>query len=224
MNGRVVIGLVAAALLVIAGTIVVRQTSSHDDPSVAKKSPLASNTPRAAKHDSPRQAGFESAGGVELIPAPSTPPIERPAGASRPPRTDAEPAPAGLLGGSPPAKPADAQNPDDFPDEPIIPVPIARAALGLVGVDPEAEEVWYWAINDPSLSPDDRKNLIEDLNEDGFPDPKHITIDDLPLILSRIELIEEIGPDAMDDTNAEAFAEAYKDLVKMLARLAEQQQ
>jgi hypothetical protein len=37
-------------------------------------------------------------------------------------------------------------------------------------------------------------------------------------------LIEELGPDAMDETNAEAFAEAYKDLVKMLARLSEQQQ
>jgi hypothetical protein len=218
MNGRVVIGLVAAALLVVAGTIVLREAAPPDEAAAGKKPALASNAPRTVKRDAPRQAGFE-AGGVELIPAPPTPPIERTAAASRPPKPETQTPTTGLLGGSPPTKPEDAPDPDDFPDEPIIPVPIARAALGLVGVDPEAEEVWYWAINDPTLSADDRKNLIEDLNEDGFPDPKHITIDDLPLILSRIELIEEIGPDAMDDTNAEAFAEAYKDLVNLLARL-----
>lgn len=220
MNGRVVIGLVATALLVVTGAIILRQTAPSADPAAGKKSPLAANAQRTPKRDTPRQASFD-AGGVELIPSPAASPVERPAASSQSPRTGTEPAPAGLLGGSPPAKPEDD---DEFFDEPIIPLPIARAALGFVGLDPEAEEVWYWAINDPSLSPDDRKNLIEDLNEDGFPDPKNITIDDLPLILSRIELIEELGPDAMDETNAEAFAEAYKDLVKMLARLSEQQQ
>jgi hypothetical protein len=225
MNGRVVIGLAAATLLVIAGAIIVRRTAPPDTASAPNKSPLASGAQRGARHDSSRQAGFEPPGGVELIPPPSTPATERPLPTPRPQKTDAESSPPGLLGGTPPGtKPEDAEIPDEFLDEPIIPVPIARAALGFVGVDPEAEEVWFWAINDPTLSPKDRKDLIEDLNEDGFPDPKNITVDDLPLILSRIELIEEIGPDAMDDTNAEAFAEAYKDLVKMLARLSEQQQ
>jgi hypothetical protein len=91
--------------------------------------------------------------------------------------------------------------------------PTARAALSFVGADPEAEAYWLGAINDPKLPANERKDLIEDLNEDGLPDPKHPTVDDLPLILSRISLIEAVGLDAMDQVNADAFAEAYKDLV-----------
>ena len=60
---------------------------------------------------------------------------------------------------------------------------------------------------------------IEDLNEEGFADPKNLTPDDLPLILTRLALIEEHAPDAMDEVNAAAFAEAYKDLMNMAARL-----
>ena len=41
----------------------------------------------------------------------------------------------------------------------------------------------------------------------------------IPLILSRLELIEEIAPDSMDAVNLAAFEEAYKDLVNMLAKL-----
>jgi hypothetical protein len=103
--------------------------------------------------------------------------------------------------------------------QPLVPKPIARNALGYVGADGDAEEVWVNAINDPNRDAEERKDLIEDLNEDGFPDPKHITEDDLPLIVSRLLLIEELAPDAIDDVNAAAFAEAYKDLVKMLERL-----
>jgi hypothetical protein len=40
------------------------------------------------------------------------------------------------------------------------------------------------------------------------------------LILSRIALIEELGPGAMDEVNDAAFREAYKDLVNMYLRLA----
>jgi len=97
--------------------------------------------------------------------------------------------------------------------------PAARIALAWVGADEEAEAYWYVAINDPTLPPNERQDLIEDLNEDGLPDPKHPTVDDLPLIASRLLLLEEIGPFAMDDVNAEAFQEAYKDLVN-LANLA----
>jgi hypothetical protein len=103
--------------------------------------------------------------------------------------------------------------------EPVVPLEVARVALGFVGQDPEAEDAWVEAINDPALSPKDRQDLIEDLNEEGFADPKNLTVDDLPLILSRIELIEELGPDAMDDVNAAAFAEAYKDLTNMLDKI-----
>jgi hypothetical protein len=94
--------------------------------------------------------------------------------------------------------------------------PTARTALSLVGADPDAEQYWVGAINDPNLSAHERQDLIEDLNEDGLSDPKHPGPQDLPLILNRVQLIEELVPYAMDQVNAEAFAEAYKDLNNML--------
>jgi len=97
-----------------------------------------------------------------------------------------------------------------------IVAPEAREALSYVGTDANAEAVWLNAINDPTIPANERKDLIEDLNEDGFPDPHHITADDLPLVMTRIAMIEQIAPNAMDDTNAAAFAEAYKDLTNML--------
>ena len=90
--------------------------------------------------------------------------------------------------------------------------PLARVALSFVGTDAEAEAYWFEAINDPSHPPGERQDLIEDLNEEGFVDPKHPTQDELPLIMSRIQIIEELWPWAMDDINSEAFAEAWKDL------------
>lgn len=98
--------------------------------------------------------------------------------------------------------------------------PIARLALSEVGFNQAAEEYWLSAINDPNLSDHERRDLIEDLNEEGFEDPKNLTEEDLPLILRRIELIETYAPDAMDDVNAAAFQEAYKDLVNMFAKVA----
>jgi len=68
-------------------------------------------------------------------------------------------------------------------------------------------------------TPNQRKNLIEDLNETGFADPRNLTAADLPLIESRIALIEQVANDAMDDVNSAAFDEAYKDLLNMRARL-----
>ncbi len=92
---------------------------------------------------------------------------------------------------------------------------MARAALAYVGADPDAESYWYEAINDPALPAQERQDLIEDLNEDGLSDPHNPTAEDLPLILSRIQLIEEVVWDAMDEVNADAFLEAYKDLVNL---------
>ena len=80
-----------------------------------------------------------------------------------------------------------------------------------------AEAYWLDAINDPALSAQERQDLIEDLNEDGISDPKHPTLADLPLILNRLDLIEVLAPDAMDQVNADAFLEAYKDLVNLAA-------
>jgi len=113
---------------------------------------------------------------------------------------------------SPPARPGAAKPPARNPE--------ARDALSRVGFDPAAEAVWFRAINDPDLPPEERKDLIEDLNEDGFPDPRNLTEADLPLILSRIALIEELLPGAMDEVNDAAFREAYRDLVNMYLRLA----
>jgi hypothetical protein len=102
----------------------------------------------------------------------------------------------------------------------VVTDPVARVALIFVGADPAAEAYWFDAINDPTLSPSERQDLIEDLNEEGFPDPHHPTADDLPLIVNRLELIEEIAWEAMDEVNSDAFAEAHKDLVRM-AQIAE---
>lgn len=118
--------------------------------------------------------------------------------------------------------PADVSLEEIDPTEPQVPLEVARSALGLVGADPQAEEIWYAAINDPNTPAKARQDLIEDLNEDGFDDPRNITEDDLPLIYSRIALIEQLGPEAMDDVNAAAFAEAYKDLVNMVMRLEQE--
>ena len=95
--------------------------------------------------------------------------------------------------------------------------PIARAALSSVGADPAADKYWMNAINDPTLPAEERKDLIEDLNEDGLSDPKNPSPQDLPLILNRLQLIEELAPHAMDQVNSDAFAEAQKDLNNMLA-------
>jgi len=97
---------------------------------------------------------------------------------------------------------------------------MARAALSYVGLDSEAEDYWIGAINDPSLPAEERSNLIEDLNEDGLSDPKHPTMADLSLIMNRLWLIEELAWNSMDQANADALQEAYKDLLN-LADLAQ---
>lgn len=94
--------------------------------------------------------------------------------------------------------------------------PMARMALSYVGGDPDATAYWLGAINDPDIPAEERKDLIEDLNQDGLINPDHPTPDDMPVIAARIKLIEQIGPDAMDQVNSDAFAEAYKDLVNLL--------
>jgi hypothetical protein len=221
MNPRVLIGSVAIVLAIVAGAIAFRsgRPPAATPPRPNPQGPVASRSPRNA---TARPASVEMPPAVELLPRKITPKAATTSEPAPDATAAAQPVERGLLGPitDKPATAADADFPDD--DEPVVPVPLARAALGFVGADPDAEAVWLLAINDPALTPDERKDLIEDLNEDGFPDPKNLTIDDLPLILSRIELIEEVGPNAMDETNAAAFAEAYKDLINMLARITQQ--
>jgi hypothetical protein len=99
--------------------------------------------------------------------------------------------------------------------------PLARLALNFVGQDARANAFYQQAINDPALTRSHRRNLIEDLNEDGFADPRNLTGNDLPLIQNRIALIEQLSPSAMDQVNAEAFQEAYKDLINMRRRASQ---
>ncbi len=105
-------------------------------------------------------------------------------------------------------------------DDPAVKEQRGRAALAMIGHDPAADEVWIQIINDPSVSANARKNLIEDLNEDGL-SYRNLTMDDLPAIQYRIELIEDLAPYAMDRVNADAFQEAHKDLVNMANRLTQ---
>src|SRR5215831_590144 len=72
--------------------------------------------------------------------------------------------------------------------------PVAREALVWVGADPDAEAYWFEALNNPALPQSERQDLIDDLNEEGLADPKHPTPDELPLILARIEIIEDLAP------------------------------
>lgn len=146
---------------------------------------------------------------------PGTPPA--PAHAPTPviPRRNDEPAPKRLEGGavSPQVPTAPGQSGPRV--KPPAQDPLARMALAYVGLDSEAETYWLQAINDPGLPAVERQDLIEDLNEDGLSDPKHPTAADLPLILARLLLIESLAPEAMDKVNADAFQEAYKDLVNL---------
>jgi hypothetical protein len=218
MKSRFLLGVTLAAVVVCGCTwLLVRERNALPQQQAGGGSPLA----RDSGELQPVQQG---PGEVVTEPNPSTTTTEPPTVAPAPAQTakdastvrDATPAPA-------PARPAQRQRTTagaaDAP-QPLVPKPIARTALSYVGADQDAEEVWVNAINDPNRSADERKDLIEDLNEDGFPDPKNITQDDLPLIVSRLMLIEELAPDAIDDVNAAAFAEAYKDLANMLDRLA----
>ena len=97
--------------------------------------------------------------------------------------------------------------------------PEAREALSFVGVDTKAEAYWLKAINNPALPAKERQDLIEDLNEVGFADPKNPAANELPLILKRLALIEKLELDVMDDVNAAALKEARKDLTQMRDRL-----
>jgi hypothetical protein len=195
--------------IVVGGVIGARHPRSPvaaGGPSVPDDSPVESSPPADAGHDA---AAAPTVTGPDVSPAPD--PAPEPA----PPPLIVEPKPAPSRATSPDQR----VNPPPATPEPSIPLPVARVALSYVGADPDAAVVWAYAINDPAMSPHARSDLIEDLNETGFPDPRNVTEDDLPLIVNRLALIEEFAPDAMDQTNADAFAEAYKDLANMYLKV-----
>jgi len=195
MNGRpLIIGLIVAA-----GALAAVNALRPGAQTAPRRDPLASGSGRSDDALLPR-----------VRPAPGerqpTEPTQRKrvaAGSIQQPPLPADPAPAD------PANPKQPKKKEKS---------LERYALAFVGADSMAEAIWLDAINDPAVSAHDRSDLIEDLNEDGFADPKHLTPDDLPLIANRLALIEREAPLAMDETNAAAFAEAYKDLVNMYER------
>ncbi|MGN6555231.1 MAG: hypothetical protein ACTHLW_16105 [Verrucomicrobiota bacterium] len=97
--------------------------------------------------------------------------------------------------------------------------PNARIALALVGEDPDAEAYWEDAIFDTSLPDKEREDLMEDLNEEGLSDPRHLTQEDMQLIAARIPIINEVAFEATqrgDLFMLEHLGEAYKDLWNLL--------
>jgi hypothetical protein len=100
--------------------------------------------------------------------------------------------------------------------------PLAQIALTYVGKNEQADSLFFKAIDGSTLNRDTRRNLIEDLNQTGFTDPRNISLADLPLIQKRLALIDASLPDTTDPVNAEAFREARKDLLNMEAKLTGQ--
>jgi hypothetical protein len=199
----------AAALCIacaVAGLLLMKQPPAREE---------ASPTAKAASQQEPRPAVAEA---LPAAPSEEAPPAAAETVAAPTPSA----APEAALSASP--APADKQvrnarasQGGGGAKEPLKD-PLAREALALVGLDPAAEAYWHAAINDPDLSAHERQDLIEDLNEDGLSDPKNPYPEDFPVILNRIRLLEAAGPYAMDQVNADAFAEAYKDLVNLANR------
>jgi hypothetical protein len=193
-KSKIVLGVAVASACALAGVVAFKRHSAH--PSAPPPAPVASV---AASHSPPGAAP------VAAVTAPGATVPERQAAA---PALAENPSPSK----APLAVPAKPVAPPAAGQKPPIQDPGAREALSLVGTDPNAEAYWIGAINDSQLSAQERQDLIEDLNEDGLSDPKHPSPEDLPVILNRLALIEELAPNAMDDVNFDAFREAYKDL------------
>ncbi len=206
-NTKVLLAVILTVLIVIAVAMLVHNERQKRAKMNAPKPPMV----KLAQAMKP----------VRVVPKPATvrpvPPERRaPRDEARPEKhakkgARKEPATAPVTFMVLPAEPADKN----------VPAHVAREALKLVGTDPVAETIWSDAINNPALPAADRKNLIEDLNEAGFADPKNPTEAELPLVQYRIALIEKLAQTPLDAVNAAAFNEAFKDLKAMAARLTQ---
>lgn len=99
--------------------------------------------------------------------------------------------------------------------------PLARVGLAYVGVSQEAAELWHSAVLDATLRPDDRRQLVEDLNTDGLNNKKNPTPEDLQIIAKRYELTQaylQQDYTQNDPVLRKAFLEADKDLRNMLQK------
>jgi hypothetical protein len=200
MKNIIPVALAFAIACGIAGVVILKHQAAREATLAAPKSAWPLEPARTMGDVPPAAPPAEAPAAVTEVNSPAAPdPAPQAEPPAKPAKTDTKAQPA--QGGRPAKEP--------------VKDPVAREALAWVGADPEAEAYWYGAINNPDLSAHERQDLIEDLNEDGLSDPKHPSPDDLPLIINRILLIEELGPDAMDQVNADAFQEAYKDLLNL---------
>jgi hypothetical protein len=107
--------------------------------------------------------------------------------------------------------------------EPGSKEPLARLALAYVGANDQALDLFHSAVTDPALLPDQKRNLVEDLNQDGFINRKNPTAEDLKIMANRYELTQTYLQQPYVQNDAvllRAFREADKDLLKMLQKAA----
>jgi len=101
--------------------------------------------------------------------------------------------------------------------------PLARVALAYVGANDQALELYHAAVLDPALKPDQRRELVEDLNTDGLSNKKNPSAADLEIIAKRYALTQTyLQQDYVqnDKMLLAAFREADKDLRNMLQKAA----
>jgi hypothetical protein len=186
-----IIGLVIVAYMMARISILKPRTAPEiaqtDVAHVTPPAPRVNSRPVGASATNPNSLSVERAGSSS---------------ASTPARTSANK--DGPL--KTPTQTAQAKEPLHDPD--------ARVALGLVGIDAEAEAYWLEAISDSSLPDKEREDLMEDLNEEGLSDHKRPGPEDFPLIMNRLAIVEEIAPHA-DEFMLPHLREAYKDLLNL---------
>jgi len=107
--------------------------------------------------------------------------------------------------------------------EPGSKEPLARLALAYVGANQQAGDLFHTAVLDPTLLPDQKRELVEDLNQDGLSNKKAPTPEELKIIANRYALTQAYLQEEYvqnDKVLNAAFREADKDLRNMLQRAA----
>jgi hypothetical protein len=107
--------------------------------------------------------------------------------------------------------------------EPGSKEPLARLALAFVGANQQAGELFHTAVLDQALLPDQKRELVEDLNQDGLSNKKAPTPEELKIIANRYALTQTyLQQDYVqnDKVLSAAFREADKDLRNMLQKAA----
>ena len=198
-----IVGLAVGVAFVVADRMAVKRLAVQE--TAGKK------TDRLTK---PEQTGNQPPPAVTRVPSPETPSSEEIGNTF-------ERAPAVHLATTNAQQQVATQSKQTQKPKDEVKDPVARVALSFVGADADAEQYWMEAIFDPSLSDQEREDLMEDLNEEGLSDPRHPGPEDLQLIANRIVTIEKVFPHA-DKFMAPHLAEAYKDLWDLLYGLEPQ--